>query len=198
MKRTLFIDGSNLYGGLAELLEPGQYVDFAQLLKVIEKDLPVNLVRFYGTYMQIDPSKSAAYALSVKAQKAFFDSAKNHPKVKFVKGHFSGSGKEKGVDVMLAVDMALGAATNLYDEAVIMTGDADLTYGAKMAKSFKKPVHLAALGSRFPFGAVKYIELCFVYDFQNFFVKETLPNYRHKPENLVVRELKGKLKILQI
>jgi len=34
-------------------------------------------------------------------------------------GHFSGSGKEKGVDVRLAVDMVYGAARGLYDEAAI-------------------------------------------------------------------------------
>ncbi len=91
-------------------------MDFSDFLAAVEEDLPVSAVRFYGTYMQIDTSKSEVYRLRVMAQKRFFDSAKAHPKVSFFKGHFSGAGKEKGVDVHLAVDMAIGAVTDEYDE----------------------------------------------------------------------------------
>lgn len=88
MSNTLFIDGSNLYGGMSELLPPDQYIEFSSLLKVIEKDFPVGEVKFYGTYMRIDPSKSVTYRLKVETQKAFFDSAKNCKKVFFSKGTF--------------------------------------------------------------------------------------------------------------
>ena len=75
-------------------------------------------------------------------KKEFFNKVKEIKKVNFYEGHFSGtSGKEKGVDVRLAVDLVLGACTNKYDEAIIMTGDADLTYAVSQAKIFKK-IHL--------------------------------------------------------
>ena len=196
MRRVLFVDGSNLFGGISELLKPNQYIDFLALLAAIETDLPVEEVRFYGTYMRIDPLKSAAYRLRVGAQKAFFDGVKDCPKVRFFKGHFSGAGKEKGVDVQLAVDMALGACTNEYDEAVIMTGDADLKYGVEMAKKHGKVIHMAAFGSRFPFGIVSLANKKYVYDLNGFFQKSVLPIAKSRPKGLEVRELNGKVSIL--
>jgi hypothetical protein len=62
-RSILFIDGSNLYGGLTDLLMPGEYFDFSSLLKVIEKEISVTEVRFYGTFMIIDPRQSTANQL---------------------------------------------------------------------------------------------------------------------------------------
>jgi uncharacterized LabA/DUF88 family protein len=194
MKRIFFIDGSNLYGGLTDLLRPGEYIDFSDFLTVIEEDLSVDAVQFYATYMKVDPDKPSAYRLVLEAQKKFFDGAKNNPKVTFSKGHFSGFGKEKGVDVMLAVDLAVGAATNKFDEAVIMTGDADLRYAVEVAQKFEKPIHLAAIGSRFPFGIVRHVENKFVYDLGIFFKDHA----HYKPKGLVVRGLDQKVKVLSI
>ena len=197
MKTVLFIDGSNLFGGISELLKPNQYIDFPSLLSVIEADLPVDEVRIYGTYMRIDPLKPTNYRLRVGAQKAFFDSAKNCSKVRFFKGHFSGAGKEKGVDVQLAVDMALGACTGDYDEAVIMTGDADLKYGVEMAKKHGKTVHMAAFGSRYPFGIAGLAEKKYVYDFNGFFQKNVLPIAKTRPKGLVIRDIEGKVAVMR-
>lgn len=146
--------------------------------------------------MREDPSKPPAEQLIILAQKAFFDSVKNHPKVIFYEGHFSGSGKEKGVDVRLAVDMVYGATRQLYDEAVIMTGDADLTYAVEMVRTVGLQVHLAAFGSRFPFAISFKTNKRFVYDFRGFFTKQILPSYRTQPRHLNIRELKNTLKIL--
>ena len=147
IRREIFIDGSNLYGGLTELLKPGEYFDFASFLKIIETDFPVSKVYFYGTYMRIDKTRMGKkYRLSVRAQKAFFDNAKRHPKTIFFKGHFSG---------------------------------------------------LTALGSRFPYGSSFFANKCFVYDWDNIFVKK-LSQYRHKPRNLTVRQIKNEVRILRV
>ena len=196
MNNIFFIDGSNLFGGMSELLKPDQYIDFSSLLKVIEKDFPINKVKFYGTYMQIDPSKPAAHRLRVEAQKKFFDSVKNSKKVDFYKGHFSGTGKEKGIDVRLAVDMTIGACTDRYDEAIIMTGDADLRYAVEIASSFNKKVHLAAFGPRFPFGIAPLTDKKYVYDLNGFFVNQIIPTYKRKPKNIVIREISNEISIL--
>ncbi len=198
MRRTLFIDGSNLYGGLTDLLKPGEYFDFAELLEILEEDLFVTGVMFYGTFMKIDSSKPNTYRLRVLAQKAFFNSAKNHPKVTFYQGHFSGAGKEKGVDVRLAVDMAVGAAINEYDEAIIMSGDADLQYCVEKAVDFRKKVYLAALASRFPFGTAVLVERRFIYDIRGFFLNNILPEYRGKRQGLRIRELLDTLEIKKV
>jgi len=85
VRRTLFIDGSNLYGGMSVLLPSGSYFDFAKLRSVIERIIPIDEIRFYGTYMQDDLQKSRTTRLLIHAQKAFFDSAKNTPGVIFEK-----------------------------------------------------------------------------------------------------------------
>lgn len=194
-KIVLFVDGSNLFGGLTEVLGFGSYINFRSFLQEIRKDFSINEIYFYGTYMKIDASKPVSYRSHVMAQKAFFDSAKNTPGVKFIQGHFSGSGKEKGVDVKLAVDMTLGASQNQYDEAIIMTGDADLRYAVEITKKQQKPVHLAAIGSRFPFGISVVADRKVVYDYGRYFVNKIIPQYRRQPKDLKVRELKGKLKV---
>ena len=148
--------------------------------------------------MKVDPTKPPVHQLITKTQKAFFDSAKSVEKLTFYKGHFSGSGKEKGIDVHLAVDLAIGAATNRYDEAIIMTGDADLLYCLEVAQSFHKPVHLAAIGSRFPYGISFRATTRWVYDIDQFFAKKVLPNLKIKPQSLNVQELSGKVRIQHI
>lgn len=195
MKTILFVDGSNLFGGLTELLGFGTHINFRAFLKELRRDFAINDVRFYATYMKVDTTKPPSHKTQVMAQKAFFDSAKNTPDVTFVKGHFSGSGKEKGVDVKLAVDMTVGACQNQFDEAIIMTGDADLRYAVEITKHLKKPVHLAVIGSRYPYGIGVIADRKVVYDFNGYFMKTVMPQYRRKPKDLQVRELKGKLKV---
>lgn len=198
MRTVLFVDGSNLFGGLTELLGSGVYLNFAAFAKELAKDFEIDETRFYATYMKVDNSKSEAHKTQVMTQKAFFDSAKNTPGVEFFKGHFSGSGKEKGVDVKLAVDMTVGACQDQYDEAILMTGDADLRYAVEITKRLNKPVHLAVIGSRYPFGIGVIADRKVVYDFGRFFADKLLPKYRRPPKDLQVRELKGKLKVAKL
>jgi len=118
--------------------------------------------------------------------------------VTFFKGHFSGSGKEKGIDVHLAVDLALGAATNAYDQAAIMTGDADLLYAVECAKQFQKAVHLVAFGSRFPLAISFQTKKKIVFDYHRFFVRSVAPRLRGRPKGLTVRDLRGRLKVRHV
>jgi hypothetical protein len=59
----------------------------------MEKDLAVDEVRFYGTYMRQAEDKPASHQFLVRAQKQSFDSAKRTPKVTFYKGHYSSAGR---------------------------------------------------------------------------------------------------------
>lgn len=198
MKTFLFVDGSNLYGGFTDLLKPGEYFSFKDLLKLIEKETPIETIIFCGTYMKEDGQKTTADQLIAKAQIDFFNQVKEIKKVSFYEGHFSGtSGKEKGVDVRLAVDLVLGACTNKYDEAVIMTGDADLTYAVSQAKQFKK-IHLMAFSSRFPYGMSFQVNKRIIFDYQKYFIKKALPLFRKKPRYLKIIDIDGKVKILHV
>lgn len=51
--------------------------------------------------------------------------------------------QEKGIDVLLALDIALGAERNLYDLAVVVSGDSDLVPAIEEAVSAGKEVHTA-------------------------------------------------------
>lgn len=196
MKRILFIDGSNLYGGMSELLKPGEYLNFAELLKIMKKDFDYTNVNFYGTYMRINPDQPARLQRRAKAQVEFFNEVKKCPKVSFVEGHFSpSSGKEKGVDVKLASDMVLGAAINTYREAMIMTGDADLLYAVQLVRKLGAKVSMGAFASRFPYQMVYHVDGRFVYDFGRYFKDKVLPTFRKRPHNLNIRELSSEVSV---
>lgn len=198
VRRILFIDGSNLYGGMTALLPAGSYFDFADLAAIIQRLLPVQEIQFYGTYMRDSLEKPVDQRLLVHAQKAFFDSAKNTEAVMFHEGHFCGSGKEKGVDVRLAVDMVYGAAHGLFDEAVIMTGDADLTYAVEVTRRAGLPVHLLALASRFPLAISYKANRRIVLDYEQFFIDTVLPSLRTKLRHIQVEETAADLPTLRI
>ena len=198
MKTFLFIDGSNLYGGFTDLLKPGEYFSFKNLIKLIEKETQIDTIMFYGTYMREDGQKTTANQLIAKAQIEFFNQVKESKKVNFYEGHFSGtSGKEKGVDVRLAVDLVLGACTNRYDEAIIMTGDADLTYAVDQVKQLKK-IHLMAFSSRFPYGMSFKTNKRIVLDYQKYFVKKALPLFKKKPKYLQIIDIDEDVKVLHV
>ena len=161
----------------------------------MKEDFTIDRVEFYGTYMQIDQSKSAIHAKRVRAQKAFFDSSKACVEVTFHKGHFSGSGKEKGVDVQLAVDMVVAACTGAIDEAIIMTGDADLKYAVQTSRRFSIPVHIAALASRYPFGIAPLATRIVVYDLHSYFASRTPARLGGSRQQITVRSLDDRLTI---
>ncbi len=171
-----FVDGSNLFGGMAEMLKPGQYFDFSDFIKQVEQDFSLEKIFFYGTYMRHLSTDSKAKRILTLTQRRFFDSVKKNNKVIFYQGHFSKTtGKEKGIDVHLGIDMAVGAATNTYDEAVIVTGDADLLYAVETAQRFNKSVHLVSLSSRFPPAIALKTRRTLIFDLNNHFEKKVLP-----------------------
>ena len=140
---------------------------------------------------------SISYVRTVRAQKAFFDGAKSVPELSFFKGHFSGNGKEKGVDVHLAVDMAVGAAAGAFTDAALMTGDADLKYAVQEAHRLGARMRLAVLSTRYPFGIVPAVGAAFVYDWGGLFAREVAPGCGRVPGNVFVREMKGAVSIVR-
>lgn len=191
----MFVDGSNLFGGICDLLKPGEYFDFGHFLTLIEKEMSIYKVKFYASYVKESPLESSSKRFFRETQKIFFDSAKNCRKVDFFEGHFSGQGKEKGVDVHLAVDMALKACLKEYDEALIMTGDADLIYPVEKVNFFNIPVHMIAISSRFPYAISFKTKQKIIYDYNNYYKFKTLPMLPKKPYNVKVIDLKGKIEI---
>lgn len=63
--------------------------------------------------------------------------------------------REKGVDVKLALDVAIGAADDLYDTAIIISSDTDLVPAVKYARYKKKNVEYVGFAGAPSFGMIK-------------------------------------------
>jgi uncharacterized LabA/DUF88 family protein len=59
-------------------------------------------------------------------------------------------GKEKLVDVRLAVDIVNKAHQHEYDELYLMSGDVDVMYALEKAKEVRKKVRILAIQNRIP------------------------------------------------
>ena len=146
----LFVDGSNLYGSQYELFGPKQYLNFAKFRMCLETILKVQFsqIFFYASYSPkpLDPTpKQLAF---LKNEGLFYHSVKNTPKLTFFKGYRSKtSGKEKEVDVKLAVDIVDFAWQNKYQNAYILTGDADFMHALIVGQRLKKRIELLCMSN---------------------------------------------------
>ena len=195
----LYIDASNLYGALADVLASGDYIDFTDLMDSLEKDFHINKVKAYGTYLPDEPKSSVQRRKFIGAQNKFFRSMSVHPKVEFHKGYFSKtSKKEKGIDVKLAVDMLKDSYEGSYKCAVIMTGDDDFLYSVECVRKINIPVHLACIGSRFPFGLAHNTNERYVYDLYDYFKNSIQPTFNKPIHNLTVKSITKGVSIISV
>lgn len=155
----LFVDGSNLYGSQYELFGPGKYLDFASFISQLEKVIgsSFNKIHFYASYSpkkSIITKKEVAY---LRNEGLFYRSVKNTPKVDFFKGYRSKtSGKEKEVDVKLAVDMVDLAHRNKYHAAYLISGDADFLHALFAVGNLKKQIRLICMKNNIMYKAMYY------------------------------------------
>jgi len=195
----LYVDASNLYGALSDVLVSGNYIDFSEILACIEKDFIINKVKAYGTFLADEPHSSINRRKFIGAQNKFFQSIIDNPKVEFQKGYFSKtSKKEKGIDVRLAVDMLKDAYEGSCQSEIIMTGDDDFIYSINCVRSLKVAVHMASIGSRFPFGISHNTNKRIVYDLCDYFKNTILPKLKKPPVNLKVKDITKKVNILSL
>lgn len=135
LRNFLFVDGSNLYNAQYELFGPDQYIDFALLIKVLEKFLHLNFDRvyFYASYSPRPNQPTTFEKKYLKNEALFYQSVKRTSKTIFFKGYRSKtSRKEKEVDVKLSVDIVDFAHRRKYSQLFLFSGDAahkkDLAY----------------------------------------------------------------------
>src|SRR3989338_7281866 len=93
----------------------------------------------------------------LKNEGLFFKSLRSNKKVIFFKGYRSPtSGKEKEVDVKLAVDIVDMTYRNMFDELFLLSGDADFMHALNIARNHNKPITVLALHNRIPFRFVHH------------------------------------------
>ena len=137
---AIFIDGSNLYHALRSNL--GRYdLNFAEFANKLCGSR--SLFRTYYYNVLQDPSQRAE---GHREQQEFLNALRETPYLEVRLGGTKlaqGIPVEKGIDVMLATDLLHFAWNNLYDVAVLVSGDSDFAYALQAAKNMGKHVEVA-------------------------------------------------------
>ena len=137
---SIFIDGSNLYHALRSNM--GRYdLNFAEFASKLCG--PRSLFR---TYYYNVVQYSGQWAEGQRDQQEFLNALRATPYLEVRLGGTKlaqGVRVEKGIDVMLATDLLHFAWINLYDIAVLVSGDSDFAYALQAVKNMGKHVEVA-------------------------------------------------------
>jgi len=137
---AVFIDGSNFYFGCKDLIGHAR-IDFHKLSKTLTTDR--TLIR---TYYYNAPLNKESDETKYKAQQRFFEQLKSTPYLELRLGRLvkrNGVLIEKGIDVSIAIDMLTLAWNNVYDTAILVSGDGDFAAAVKSVKDKGKHVENA-------------------------------------------------------
>ncbi len=137
---VIFIDGSNLYYSLKDL--EVDKLNFKKFLQTISKDKLLITTYYYNASLDISVNQKKYWE-----QQKFFDFLRKIPDFKVVLCRMRKHKKDgkfifdvKGDDVYLAVDLVSGAYENLYDIAIIVSGDEDFVPAIQKAQKLGKKV----------------------------------------------------------
>jgi uncharacterized LabA/DUF88 family protein len=137
----VFIDGSNLYHVLGQTC--GRHdLQFDKFAQKLAGDRDLRRVYYYNIRQEAFEGGS-----NVSEQDRFLSSLYDTPYLEVKLGIWKqrgGTMVEKGVDVMLAVDLVTRAYRDQYDTAIIVSGDADFFPALQAAKDVGKHVEVAA------------------------------------------------------
>lgn len=141
---SIFIDGSNLYHSLRALHV--DKIDFQKLVNVLRKERLLISVFYYNAPLDISIDKKKYWE-----QQKFFYILRKLPgfnvvlsrRKRFKKQDGSFGYEVKGDDVYLAIDLVSGAYENLYDTAIIVSGDEDFVPAIQKVKKLGKNVENA-------------------------------------------------------
>ena len=165
-KSCLYIDGTNLFAGQNELFGPNKYLSFSYLIKEIKRLFSIDNIFLYASYLSDFNQRKPELKKLKAAESFFYREVKLYPGLTFYKGHRSPtSGKEKGVDVHLAVDIVKDVLLGSCNEVVIMTGDADFIYPIELAKQFNVKTGAIFLPNRFSLEMAYKVNRAYVFDF---------------------------------
>lgn len=182
----LYVDGTNLFAGQNELFGPLRYLSFQYLIEEINKLVKIDKVCFYASYMNNKQRLDIRRKELITAEALFYREVIKTSNTQFYKGHRSTtSGKEKGVDVHLAVDIVKDAFLGRCDRVVLMTGDADLIYPLEIVRTLNIPTYAIFLPNRF--------SLEMAYKAKNSFVLNFLSKFkinRKSPKHLKIVSIK--------
>jgi len=137
---AIFIDGSNLYHGLRDNYGRADlnFAEFQGKLCGARQ-----LFRTYYYNVRQDPGQRPE---GHREQQEFLDILYKTPYLEVRLGTTKmaqGVPVEKGIDIMLATDLLHFGWNNLYDVAILVSGDGDYAYALQAAKNMGKHVEVA-------------------------------------------------------
>jgi uncharacterized LabA/DUF88 family protein len=135
----VFIDGNNLYHNLKSFsVKPGQ-IDLSKLSESVCRhfECEMKAVRYYNSIPSINDGKE-----TYERHMHFLDRIASLPKFTVHTRKLQPkTRKEKGIDVMIAVDMLnLCVLRNECDCCILISGDTDFIHSAEIIKSYGKEV----------------------------------------------------------
>lgn len=136
----IFIDGSNLYHALKDNFARAD-INFAEFARKLTGDRKLFRIYYYNVLQ--DPGQRPDGA---REQQEFFDQLRKVPYMELRLGGTKlsqGVTVEKGIDIMLATDVVNYAWRDMYDVAVIVSGDSDFAYALKLVKDLGKHIEVA-------------------------------------------------------
>jgi uncharacterized LabA/DUF88 family protein len=137
---AIFIDGSNLYHALKDNFGRAD-ISFSEFSRKLSGER--RLFRTYYYNVLQDPNKGTE---GHRDQQDFLDALRRVPFLEVRLGGTKlsqGVTVEKGIDIMLATDIINFAWKNVFDIAIIVSGDADFAYALKVVKDMGKHVEVA-------------------------------------------------------
>ena len=139
-KVAIFIDGSNLYHALRSNFKRYD-LNFAEFARKLCGARQLSRIYYYNVLQ--DPSQ---YPEGHREQQDFLEALHRMPYLEIRLGSTKmaqGTPVEKGVDIMLSTDLLQFAWTNLYDVAILVSGDGDFAYALQAVKNVGKHVEVA-------------------------------------------------------
>ena len=146
----IFIDGSNFYHSVKDTFNlHDSQIDFAKLIEILRKDRLLIGTYYYNAPLDIKYNKEIYWK-----QQKFFDMLRKIPKVKLIlckQRKVNRNGKVvyevKGDDTHLVSDFVGEAYENLYDTAIIVSGDEDFISPIKRVRKLGKKIENAYFSS---------------------------------------------------
>lgn len=136
---AVFIDGSNFYHACKKVLDKNPKINFESF-----RDWLVGTRKLIRTYYYNISLKKEQDPIKYKAQQRFFETLRKTPYFVVRLGRLDKrSGREKGVDIKIAMDMLMLAYNNTYDTAILVSGDGDYAHVLEEIKSLGKHVEVA-------------------------------------------------------
>jgi len=137
---AIFIDGSNFYHGLKANLGYAN-INFEKFCYLILEGRRLTRIYYYNA-----PKNAQKDPTGYVEQQKFFEQLRKVPFLELKLGRLvlrSGVSIEKGIDVLVAVDMIRYARNNAYDTAILVSGDGDFAPALEFLKDFGKHIENA-------------------------------------------------------